>query len=303
MSQVGRHTLLAFERENWARLPMTLGLAERTKQAGSAAFKLGKLDQAIALYTEALQSAATLTTDGELKSSLLCNRSLCYLKMGEAEAALSDAVAAQKALPVQPKAHYRAAQALQTLGRNGEARDALAAVLRLSRANKNADAERMLAELEGLPARGPAVSRSAGASGSKDGKDGKASGSGAAAGIAGKANGGVGGMPRAAREDRAQRLTVQEVNLALESRCSKVRAIHKPVDQLRLHHELAHKPDLVVLTNFDWTLLGAGLIRSVNNLKAEELLRPTATVLPAAARVWMMAVQVRTLLLHGVGGI
>ena len=51
-ASVGRHTLLAFERENWARLPMTLGLAERTKQAGSAAFKLGKLDQAIALYTE-----------------------------------------------------------------------------------------------------------------------------------------------------------------------------------------------------------------------------------------------------------
>lgn len=27
-----------------------------------------------------------------------------------------------------------------------------------------------------------------------------------------------------------------------------MRAIHKPVDHLRLHHELAHKPDLIVLT-------------------------------------------------------
>eukprot|EP00962_Isochrysis_galbana_P038599 scaffold13710_cov122-Isochrysis_galbana.AAC.1 len=76
--------------------------------------------------------------------------------MGEAEAALADATAAQKALPSQPKAHYRAAQALQALGRNGEARNSLAEVLSRSRANKNADAERMLAELEGLPARGPA---------------------------------------------------------------------------------------------------------------------------------------------------
>ena len=57
-ASVGRHTLLAFERENWSRLPMTLGLAERTRQAGSAAFKMGQFDQAVALYTEALQACA-----------------------------------------------------------------------------------------------------------------------------------------------------------------------------------------------------------------------------------------------------
>ena len=57
-ASVGRHTLLAFERENWSRLPMTLGLAERTRQAGSAAFKMRQFDQAVALYTEALQACA-----------------------------------------------------------------------------------------------------------------------------------------------------------------------------------------------------------------------------------------------------
>ena len=255
---------------------MTLGLAERTRQAGSAAFKLGKHEQAIALYTEALQAADTLSTDGELKTLLLCNRSLCYLKLGEPDAALADATAAQKVLPSQPKAYYRAAQALHALGRNADAREALNAVLSRSRNNKNSDAERMLGELEGLPARGPALARPA------------AGGDGGA-----YSKGGGASRKRPAREDRAQRLTVKEVNEALESRCAKVKAIHKPLDQLRLHHELGHKPDLVVLTNFDWSLLAEGIITSVNNLKNEELLRPATTVLPAAARVWAMAVQVR----------
>ena len=43
------------------------GLAERTKQAGSAAFKMGKFEQAIKLYTEALLAAETLARDGDLK--------------------------------------------------------------------------------------------------------------------------------------------------------------------------------------------------------------------------------------------
>mmetsp|Transcript_40012 Transcript_40012/g.123212 ORF Transcript_40012/g.123212 Transcript_40012/m.123212 type:complete len:699 (+) Transcript_40012:547-2643(+) len=103
--------------------------------------------------------------------------------------------------------------------------------------------------------------------------------------------GGGGGRPPA-REDRAQRLTVKEVNEALESRCAKVRALHRPFDELRLHHELEHKPDLLLLTNFDYTLLGSGIVTALNSLKAEELLRPGTAVLPPAARVWAMAVQV-----------
>ncbi|EOD13232.1 hypothetical protein EMIHUDRAFT_119940 [Emiliania huxleyi CCMP1516] len=207
-ASVGRHTLLAFERENWSRLPMTLGLAERTRQAGSAAFKMGQFDQA--------------------------------------------------------------AQALQALGRNGEARDALAGVIQRSRGGKNADAERLLSELEGLPARGPALP------GARAGGGGGAGGGGAGGGGAG----GGGGRPPA-REDRAQRLTVKEV-----------RALHRPFDELRLHHELEHKPDLLLLTNFDYTLLGSGIVTALNSLKAEELLRPGTAVLPPAARVWAMAVQV-----------
>ena len=73
---------------------------------------------------------------------------------------------------------------------------------------------------------------------------------------------------------------------------AKVRAIHRDFDKLRLHHELSHKADLVVATNFDFSLLGAGLVPAMNNLKTEELVRSGTTVLPAAARVWAMAVQV-----------
>ena len=51
------------------------------------------------------------------------------------------------------------------------------------------------------------------------------------------------------------------------------------------------RPDLVVCSNIDHTLLGRGLVTAVNNLKAEEILRPGATVLPSAARVWAVAVQ------------
>ena len=96
-------------------------------------------------------------------------------------------------------------QALHALGRNGEAREALASVLSRSRNGKNADAERMLLEVEGLPARGPALARPEGVKGG---------------------GGGGGGVKLAPREDRAQRLSVKEVNEALESRCSKVRVMY-----------------------------------------------------------------------------
>ena len=42
-----------------------------------------------------------------------------------------------------------------------------------------------------------------------------------------------------------------------------VRALHRPFDELRLHHELEHKPDLLLLTNFDYTLLGSGIVTAL----------------------------------------
>eukprot|EP00316_Scyphosphaera_apsteinii_P022876 CAMPEP_0119341952 /NCGR_PEP_ID=MMETSP1333-20130426/103705_1 /TAXON_ID=418940 /ORGANISM="Scyphosphaera apsteinii, Strain RCC1455" /LENGTH=1126 /DNA_ID=CAMNT_0007354061 /DNA_START=48 /DNA_END=3428 /DNA_ORIENTATION=+ len=261
---VGRHTLISFERENWSRLPMSIGMAERTKQAGSAAFKMGKYDQAIALYSEALQAVDTLSEDGELKANLLCNRSLAYLKLKEGESALTDAKLAQKCMPEFAKAHYRAAQAYHGLGMVREATAALQTVLKHSKGAKNDEAEKMLAELKEQPARitstmsAPSKNR----------------------------------LP--ARQDKGQRLTVQEVNDTIEARCNRVKALHKPFADLRMHHEINHKIDCLYLSNFDFQLLGMGLIQSVNNLKQQEILRKDALVFPPAARVWAMAVQVLT---------
>ena len=214
-ASVGRHTLLSFEKENWARLPLSLALAERTKQAGSAAFKLGDYEQAVSLYTEALQAAETLGTDGELTSSLQCNRSLAYLRLGEPDAALADADAARRTSPELAKAHYRAAQALVALGRNADARAALATVLKHSKDGKNDDAERLVAELATKPDRGMPAPRAAKSARART----------------------------FTREDRAQRLTAKEVNDAIASRCDRVRAVHKPFAELRMHHELEHRRD------------------------------------------------------------
>ena len=96
-AQVQRHALLSFERDNWSRMPMSLPLAERCRQAGGAAFKCAKYEKAVALYTEALQAARSLHGGAELISSLLCNRALCYLRLKEPTASLADAREAQKA--------------------------------------------------------------------------------------------------------------------------------------------------------------------------------------------------------------
>ena len=265
---VQRHTLIAFEKENWARLPMNVGLSERVKQAGSIAYRAGQYERAIAFYTEALPPT---DSKPELKVNLLANRALCYLKLGEAESALADGSAAVRCLPDFSKGYYRMAQALVELGRLREARLRLQDVLRVSKNGKNADASKLLAELDGKDDFRPEV--------------------------ADKAARGAGAMAarRALiREDRAQRLTVEEVNAQLLSRCEHFSVLHRPYDGLRMHHELHAKPDFVLCHNIDYSLLGKGLALAINNLKKEECLRKDATILPAAARIWAMGVQVLT---------
>ena len=120
-AQAQRHALVEFENTHWERLPLSLGLAKKLRDAGGAAFRAAEYERAISLYTEALQAAETLAADdGPLRAGLLCNRALCYLKLNEADAAL-----VTRAATVQhadgPKGHYRLAQALRDLGRIGEA--------------------------------------------------------------------------------------------------------------------------------------------------------------------------------------
>ena len=265
---VQRHTLIAFEKDHWSRLPMSLGLSERVKQAGSIAFRAGQYERAIALYTEALPP-----TDAkpELKVNLLANRALCYLKLGEFESALADGHAAVRCVPDFGKGYYRMAQALAQLGRLREARLRLQDVLRVSKSGKNADASNLLAELEG-----------------------KADFTPAPAAAAAKGRGAQAARRALIREDRAQRMTVDEVNSQLVARLEHFSVLHRPYDGLRMHHELHAKPDLVLCHNIDFSLLGQGLVLAINQLKKEECVRKDTTILPAAARVWAMGVQVLT---------
>ena len=84
-------------------------------------FRCGLLGKAAGLYTEALHAARALRGGEALLGNLLCNRALCHLRLRTAEAALADATEALEAAPTLAKAHYRAAQALQALGRMAEA--------------------------------------------------------------------------------------------------------------------------------------------------------------------------------------
>ena len=100
-------------------------------------------------------------------------------------------------------------QAFEALGRVREARFKLTEVIKYSKHNKNADAEKLLGELEGkVDTPKPATPAATGA--------------------------GAKAARRALiREDRAQRLTVQEVNDALTSRCEHFSILHKPWDRIR----------------------------------------------------------------------
>ena len=248
MAQLQRHALLCFERDNWSRMPMSLTLAERCRQAGGAAFRCGLLGKAAALYTEALHAARALRGGEALLGNLLCNRALCHLKLRAAEAALADATEALKAAPALSKAHYRAAQALQALGRMAEARAAVAQVLAHARGGKNADAEKLTEELAGKPER-PAA---------------------AAGGGGGEAARAAAAVAAAAEQGRSARLTAEQVREALMSRCDTSKVVHCAFDKLRLHHEIGQQIDLVVCHAFDHTLLGSGIISAINALKRDE---------------------------------
>jgi len=212
-------------------------------------FRCGLLGKAAGLYTEALHAARALRGGEALLGNLLCNRALCHLRLRTAEAALADATEALEAAPTLAKAHYRAAQALQALGRMAEARAAVAQVLAHTRGGKNDDAERLAEELAGKPERPAAAA--GGGGGSEAAR--------AAAAVA-----------AAAEQGRSARLTAEQVREALMSRCDTFKVVHSAFDKLRLHHEIGQQIDLVVCHAFDHSLLGSGIISAINALKRDE---------------------------------
>ncbi|XP_028172945.1 protein unc-45 homolog B [Ostrinia furnacalis] len=95
---------------------------ETYKNKGNEAFKSEKYDEAIALYTKAINVAEKDSRD---LSTYLKNRAAAYLKTNEYEKVIKDCDEALKIVAEDPKALFRRSQALESLGRFEEAyRDA-----------------------------------------------------------------------------------------------------------------------------------------------------------------------------------
>ena len=111
------------------------------KEHGDVAFRAGDFTTAVSSYNDALRlDAAPRGSDGALSSTVLCNRSAAYLKLGRNHLASKDAAAAISLAPASVKAHYRHACALRALGSLDEALAACKAGLAI-------ESHRQLAEL------------------------------------------------------------------------------------------------------------------------------------------------------------
>ncbi|XP_030506464.2 uncharacterized protein LOC115721331 [Cannabis sativa] len=91
--------------------------AAEAKSRGEEAFKRKEFDTAVDAYTQAIDLDST---DGTLFS----NRSLCWLRLGQAEQALADAKTCRALRPDWPKACYREGAALRLMQKFDEAANA-----------------------------------------------------------------------------------------------------------------------------------------------------------------------------------
>lgn len=105
------------------------------KSQGNGHFQRKEWQQAHDCYTQALLA-------NPKEGTYYCNRSACLIQLGDASAALVDAILAQKLKPAWTKAYYRQAVALLNLGRHQDA--ALAAYEGLKLEPANAALQRLL---------------------------------------------------------------------------------------------------------------------------------------------------------------
>ncbi|CAG5044392.1 unnamed protein product [Parnassius apollo] len=96
--------------------------AENYKNKGNEAFKSEKFEEAVSLYTKAIDLSEKDSRD---RATYLKNRAAAYLKIKEYEKVIKDCDEALQIVPEDPKALFRRAQALESLDRFEEAyRDA-----------------------------------------------------------------------------------------------------------------------------------------------------------------------------------
>ena len=99
------------------------------QERGNSLFREGDYDGAIAAYSAALREAVSLYAAGEeamLCAVLLSNRAACYLHVQRPSLAARDALLASRLSPNYAKAHYRLARALEQMGDQSGATQALA---------------------------------------------------------------------------------------------------------------------------------------------------------------------------------
>eukprot|EP00899_Mesostigma_viride_P002849 jgi/Mesvir1/12565/Mv18451-RA.1 len=100
---------------------------EGHKQAGNKALKEGRFEEAINFYASALQ----LAKEPHEEAAVYSNKSLAYLRLGDAAKALELAEKATKASEDWPKGYFRKGEALAALGRHEDAVTALAHAAKL----------------------------------------------------------------------------------------------------------------------------------------------------------------------------
>lgn len=98
---------------------------EADSARGVQLYKSGDYAAAVSVFSAALDSVCSSSES----VSLFNNRAACFLKLGDAAAALGDSMAALQLDPVSAKAHFRRAQALQPSDPDAAAAVAAAAAL------------------------------------------------------------------------------------------------------------------------------------------------------------------------------
>ncbi|CAI7776432.1 unnamed protein product [Closterium sp. NIES-54] len=97
------------------------------KTRGDAAFRSQQFQEAVDSYTQALDMypqadlAATPAEDRVMKGTLLANRSICWLRLGQAPLALADGQMSRSLRPDWPKAYFREGSAFRAMERYEDA--------------------------------------------------------------------------------------------------------------------------------------------------------------------------------------
>ena len=108
--------------------PPASELVANLRARGNEAFRKGRIDEAIDVYTEALDAAASACLPFEISAPLLSNRAQCFLSQEVGSRALADVDCVLRQQPQDQKCLHRRARALLLLpGRLHEASDACSA--------------------------------------------------------------------------------------------------------------------------------------------------------------------------------